>query len=240
MASCLSWDGFLFKLRYDTIPVLVSGAEFRILRVTYDRQTNLMTGWKRETKEGVGMTSVLAINRSMFFLSQTFESWRLGHVRRTSDRASACTQAPRMFYRLVICFLSGCTLFIWLVSNSCYFYSFFIFTILIFLQSWIWSSFCQSFCSVFSFSISRDTLYIHLFGPLSNTANIFDKIEQNHGARLMSPLTVTVKPLSLQTSERHFSFLFFLVVKECVWLDSSKGIAEKEWNNTKKFVYKAW
>ena len=104
-----------------------------------------MTGWKRETKERVGMTSVLAINRSLLFLSQTFESWRLGHVRRTSDRASACTQAPRMFYRLVICFLSGCTLFIWLVSNSCYFYSFFIFTILIFLQSWIWYSFCQSF-----------------------------------------------------------------------------------------------
>lgn len=116
-----------------------------------------MTGWKRETKERVGMTSVLAINRSLLFLSQTFESWRLGHVRRTSDRASACTQAPRMFYRLVICFLSGCTLFIWLVSNSCYFYSFFIFTILIFLQSWIGYSFCQSFSSVFRFSISRDT-----------------------------------------------------------------------------------
>lgn len=55
----------------------------------------------------------------------------------------------------------------------------------------------------------------------------------------MSPLTVTVKPMSLQTLERHFSFLSFLVVKECVWLDSTKGIAEKEWNNTKKFVYKA-
>lgn len=78
-------------------------------------------------------------------------------MRRTSDGASACTQAPRMFYRPVICFLSGCTLFIWLVSNSCYFYSFFIFTILIFLQSWIGYSFCQSFCSVFRFSISRDT-----------------------------------------------------------------------------------
>lgn len=116
-----------------------------------------MTGWKRETKERVGMTSVLAINRSLLFLSQTFESWRLGHVRRTSDGASACTQAPRMFYRLVICFLSSCTLFIWLVSNSCYFYSFFIFTILIFLQSWIGYSFCQSFSSVFRFSISRDT-----------------------------------------------------------------------------------
>lgn len=137
-------------------------------------------------------------------------------MRRTSDGASACTQAPRKFYRLVICFLSGCTLFIWLVSNSCYFYSFFIFTILIFLQSWIGYSFCQSFSSVFRFSISRDTCISICVGPLSNTANIFDKIEQNNGARLMSPLTVTVKPLSLQTSERHFSFLFFLVVKECV------------------------
>ena len=103
-----------------------------------------------------------------------------------------------------------------------------------------WVQFLSKF--LFSVSLLYFTwyLYIHLFGPLSNTANIFDKIEQNNGARLMSPLTVTVKPLSLQTSERHFSFLFFLVVKECVWLDSSKGIAEKEWNNTKKFVYKTW
>ena len=196
-----------------------------------------MTGWKRETKERVGMTSVLAINRSLLFLSQTFESWRLGHVRRTSDRASACTQAPRMFYRLVICFLSSCTLFIWLVSNSCYFYSFFIFTILIFLQSWIWYSFCQSFF----FQCLASLFHVILVYPsVWATIKHFRQIEQNHGARLMSPLTVTVKPMSLQTLERHFSFLFFLVVKECVWLDSSKGIAEKEWNNTKKFVYKAW
>lgn len=111
---------------------------------------------KRNERKG-GNDFSFSYQSEFVFLSQTFESWRLGHVRRTSDRASACTQAPRMFYRLVICFLSGCTLFIWLVSNSCYFYSFFIFTILIFLQSWIGYSFCQSFCSVFRFSISRDT-----------------------------------------------------------------------------------
>lgn len=111
---------------------------------------------KRNERKG-GNDFSFSYQSEFVFLSQTFESWRLGHVRRTSDGASACTQAPRMFYRPVICFLSGCTLFIWLVSNSCYFYSFFIFTILIFLQSWIGYSFCQSFCSVFRFSISRDT-----------------------------------------------------------------------------------
>lgn len=198
-----------------------------------------MTGWKRETKERVGMTSVLAINRSLLFLSQTFESWRLGHVRRTSDRASACTQAPRMFYRLVICFLSSCTLF--MVSFKLMLFLFFFHFYYPYIPSVMD---LVQFLSKFLFSVSllyfTWYLYIHLYRPLSNTANIFDKIEQNNGARLMSPLTVTVKPLSLQTSERHFSFLFFLVVKECVWLDSSKGIAEKEWNNTKKFVYKAW
>lgn len=110
---------------------------------------------KRHERKG-GNDFSFSYQSEFVFLSQTFESWRLGHVRRTSDGASACTQAPRMFYRLVICFLSGCTLFIRLVSNSCYFYSFFIFTILIFLQSWIGYSFCQSFCSVFRFSISRD------------------------------------------------------------------------------------
>lgn len=99
---------------------------------------------KRNERKG-GNDFSFSYQSEFAFLSQTFESWRLGHVRRTSDRASACTQAPRMFYRPVNCFLSGCTLFIWLVSNSCYFYSFFIFTILIFLQSWIWYSFCQSF-----------------------------------------------------------------------------------------------
>lgn len=111
---------------------------------------------KRNERKG-GNDFSFSYQSEFVFLSQTFESWRLGHVRRTSDGASACTQAPRMFHRLVICFLSGCTLFIWLVSNSCYFYSFFIFTILIFLQSWIGYSFCQSFSSVFRFSISRDT-----------------------------------------------------------------------------------
>ena len=111
---------------------------------------------KRNERKG-GDDFSFSYQSEFVFLSQTFESWRLGHVRRTSDGASACTQAPRMFYRPVICFLSGCTLFIWLVSNSCYFYSFFIFTNLIFLQSWIGYSFCQSFCSVFRFSISRDT-----------------------------------------------------------------------------------
>lgn len=159
-------------------------------------------------------------------------------ARETDERSSKrMHSSPAMFYRPVNCFLSGCTLFIWLVSNSCYFYSFFIFTILIFLQSWIWYSFCQSFF----FQCLASLFHVILVYPsVWATIKHFRQIEQNHGARLMSPLTVTVKPLSLQTSERHFSFLFFLVVKECVWLDSSKGIAEKEWNNTKKFVYKAW
>lgn len=195
-----------------------------------------MTGWKRETKERVGMTSVLAINRSLLFLSQTFESWRLGHVRRTSDRASACTQAPRMFYRLVICFLSSCTLF--MVSFKLMLFLFFFHFYYPYIPSVM--NLVQ-FLSKFFFQCLASLFHVILVYPsVWATIKHFRQIEQNHGARLMSPLTVTVKPLSLQTSERHFSFLFFLVVKECVWLDSSKGIAEKEWNNTKKFVYKAW
>ena len=144
---------------------------------------------------------------------------------------------PRACFTVLLFVFSLVVLCLWLVSNSCYFYSFFIFTILIFLQSWIWYSFCQSFF----FQCLASLFHVILVYPsVWATIKHFRQIEQNHGARLMSPLTVTVKPLSLQTSERHFSFLFFLVVKECVWLDSSKGIAEKEWNNTKKFVYKAW
>ena len=193
---------------------------------------------KRNERKG-GNDFSFSYQTEFAFLSQTFESWRLGHVRRTSDGATACTQAPRMFYRLVICFLSSCTLF--MVSFKLMLFLFFFHFYYPYIPSVMD---LVQFLSKFLFSVSllyfTWYLFIHLFGPLSNTANIFDKIEQNNGARLMSPLTVTVKPLSLQTSERHFSFLFFLVVKECVWLDSSKGIAEKEWNNTKKFVYKAW
>ena len=63
----------------------------------------------------------------------------------------------RACFTVLLFVFSLVVLYLWFVSNSCYFYSFFIFTILIFLQSWIWYSFCQSFCSVFSFSISRDT-----------------------------------------------------------------------------------
>ena len=190
---------------------------------------------KRNERKG-GNDFSFSYQSEFVFLSQTFESWRLGHVRRTSDRASACTQAPRMFYRLVICFLSSCTLF--MVSFKLMLFLFFFHFYYPYIPSVMdWVQFLSKF--FFSVSLLYFTwyLYIHLFGPLSN---IFDKIEQNHGARLMSPLTVTVKPMSLQTLERHFSFLSFLVVKECVWLDSTKGIAEKEWNNTKKFVYKAW
>ena len=190
---------------------------------------------KRNERKG-GNDFSFSYQSEFVFLSQTFESWRLGHVRRTSDRASACTQAPRMFYRLVICFLSSCTLFMVRFKLMLFLFFFhFYYPYIPSVMDWV------QFLSKFFFSVSllyfTWYLYIHLFGPLSN---IFDKIEQNHGARLMSPLTVTVKPMSLQTLERHFSFLFFLVVKECVWLDSTKGIAEKEWNNTKKFVHKAW
>ena len=129
----------------------------RILRVTYDRQTNLMTGWKRETKERVAMTSVLAINRSLFFCHKP-----LNHEDSGTWDGRAIEQAHalklRACFTVLLFVFSLVVLYLWLVSNSCYFYSFFIFTILIFLQSWIWYSFCQSFFfSVFSFSISRDT-----------------------------------------------------------------------------------
>lgn len=195
-----------------------------------------MTGWKRETKERVGVTSVLAINRSLLFCHKP-----LNHEDSGTWNGRAIEQAHalklRACFTVLLFVFSLVVLYLWLVSNSCYFYSFFIFTILIFLQSWIWYSFCQSFF----FQCLASLFHVILVYPsVWATIKHFRQIEQNHGARLMSPLTVTVKPLSLQTSERHFSFLFFLVVKECVWLDSSKGIAEKEWNNTKKFVYKAW
>ena len=195
-----------------------------------------MTGWKRETKERVGVTSVLAINRSLLFCHKP-----LNHEDSGTWNGRAIEQAHalklRACFTVLLFVFSLVVLYLWLVSNSCYFYSFFIFTILIFLQSWIWYSFCQSFF----FQCLASLFHVILVYPsVWATIKHFRQIEQNHGARLMSPLTVTVKPLSLQTSERHFSFLFFLVVKECVWLDSSKGIPEKEWNNTKKFVYKAW
>lgn len=140
-------------------------------------------------------------------MSQTFE--RLGHVRQTSDQASACTQAPRVLYRLVICFLSGCTLF--MVSFKLMLFLFF-FSFLLSLYS-----FSHGFgtVSVKVFVQCLASLF-HVTLVCPSVRNIFDKIEQNHVARLKSPLTVTVKPKSLQTSERHFSFLFFLVVKECV------------------------
>lgn len=70
---------------------------------------------------------------------------------------------------------------------------------------------------VFFFQFLASLFHVILVYPsVWATIKHFRQIEQNQGARLMSPLTVTVKPLSLQTSERHFSFLFFLVVKECV------------------------
>lgn len=73
------------------------------------------------------------------------------------------------------------------------------------------------FLSKFFFQCLASLFHVILVYPsVWATIKHFRQIEQNHGARLMSPLTVTVKPLSLQTSERHFSFLFFLVVKECV------------------------
>ena len=154
-------------------------------------------------------------------------------ARETDERSSKRMHSSSAH---VFCFLSSCTLF--MVSFKLMLFLFFFHFYYPYIPSVMD---LVQFLSKFLFSVSllyfTWYLYIHLFGPLSN---IFDKIEQNNGARLMSPLTVTVKPMSLQTLERHFSFLFFLVVKECVWLDSTKGIAEKEWNNTKKFVYKAW
>ena len=115
-----------------------------------------MTGWKRETKERVGMTSVLAINRSLLFCHKP-----LNHEDSGTWDGRAIEQAHalklRACFTVLLFVFSLVVLYLWLVSNSCYFYSFFIFTILIFLQSWIGYSFCQSFCSVFRFSISRDT-----------------------------------------------------------------------------------
>lgn len=162
MASCLSWDTKLINNtttnlrtgKTDTIPV-GKGSRVRILRVTDDRQTNLMTGWKRETKETVGMTSVLAINRCFFVTNLWIMKTR---ARETDERSSERMHAhkPRACCTVLLFVFSLVVLYLWLVSNSCYFYSFFIFTILIFLQSWIWYSFSQSFCSVFGLSISRD------------------------------------------------------------------------------------
>lgn len=195
-----------------------------------------MTGWKRETKERVGMTSVLAINRSLFFVTNL---WIMKTRARETDERWSKRMHTSPAQVLPSCYLFSLWLyFIYMVSFKLMLFLFFFHFYYPYIPSVMdWVQFLSKF--FFSVSLLYFTwyLYIHLFGPLSN---IFDKIEQNHGARLMSPLTVTVKPLSLQTSERHFSFLFFLVVKECVWLDSSKGIAEKEWNNTKKFVYKTW
>lgn len=154
---------------------------------------------------------------------------------RETDERSSKRMHSSSAHVLPSCYLFSLWLyFIYMVSFKLMLFLFFFHFYYPYIPSVMdWVQFLSKF--LFSVSLLYFTwyLYIHLFGPLSNTANIFDKIEQNNGARLMSPLTVTVKPLSLQTSERHFSFLFFLVVKECVWLDSSKGIAEKEWNNTR-------
>lgn len=143
-----------------------------------------MTGWKRETKERVGMTSVLAINRSLLFLSQTFESWRLGHVRRTSDRASACTQAPRMFYRLVICFLSGCTLF--MVSFRLMLFLFFFHFYYPYIPSVmdLVQFLSKFFFSVFSFSISRDTCISICLGHYQTFSTKSNKITERALCRL--------------------------------------------------------
>ena len=78
-------------------------------------------------------------------------------MRRTSDRASACTQAPRMFYRLVICFLSSCTLF--MVSFKLMLFLFFFHFYYPYIPSVmnLVQFLSKFFFSVFSFSISRDT-----------------------------------------------------------------------------------
>ena len=134
-------------------------------------------------------------------------------MRRTSDRASACTQAPRLFYRLVICFLSSCTLF--MVSFKLMLFLFFFHFYYPYIPSVM--NLVQFLSKFFFFQCLASLFHVILVYPsVWATIKHFRQIEQNQGARLMSPLTVTVKPLSLQTSERHFSFLFFLVVKECV------------------------
>lgn len=111
---------------------------------------------KRNERKG-GNDFSFSYQSEFVFLSQTFESWRLGHVRRTSDRASACTQAPRMFYRLVICFLSSCTLF--MVSFKLMLFLFFFHFYYPYIPSVmnLVQFLSKSFFSVFSFSISRDT-----------------------------------------------------------------------------------
>ena len=125
---------------------------------------------KRNERKG-GNDFSFSYQSEFAFLSQTFESWRLGHVRRTSDRASACTQAPRMFYRLVICFLSSCTLF--MVSFKLMLFLFFFHFYYPYIPSVMD---LVQFLSKFLFSVQllyfTWYLYIHLFGPLSN---IFDK-----------------------------------------------------------------
>ena len=91
---------------------------------------------------------------------------------------------PRACFTVLLFVFSLVVLYLWLVSNSCYFYSFFIFTILIFLQSWIWYSFCQSFCSVFSFSISRDTCISICLGHYQTFSTKSNKITERALCRL--------------------------------------------------------
>ena len=101
-------------------------------------------------------------------------------ARETDERSSklrACFTVLLYVFSLVV-------LYLWFVSNSCYFYSFFIFTILIFLQSWIWYSFCQSFCSVFSFSISRDTCISICLGHYQTFSTKSNKITERALCRL--------------------------------------------------------
>lgn len=137
---------------------------------------------KRNERKG-GNDFSFSYQSEFVFLSQTFESWRLGHVRRTSDRASACTQAPRMFYRLVICFLSSCTLF--MVSFKLMLFLFFFHFYYPYIPSVMdWVQFLSKF--LFSVSLLYFTwyLYIHLFGPLSNIFDKSNKIKERALCRL--------------------------------------------------------
>ena len=91
---------------------------------------------------------------------------------------------PRACCTVLLFVFSLVVLYLWLVSNSCYFYSFFIFTNLIFLQSWIWYSFSQSFRSVFSFSISRDTCISNCLGHYQTFSTKSNKITERALCRL--------------------------------------------------------
>ena len=90
----------------------------------------------------------------------------------------------RACFTVLLFVFSLVVLYLWFVSNSCYFYSFFIFTILIFLQSWIGYSFCQSFSSVFRFSISRDTCISICLGHYQTFSTKSNKITERALCRL--------------------------------------------------------